>query len=104
MPYSEKRTQGNAMTLILELPDSKEAALKAKAQAQGVSAEQYVQQMVDRHLEEPARPAAIIPSQHISEKIRARMRSIPAEVWATLPNDGASEHDHYIYGLPKKNA
>jgi hypothetical protein len=26
------------MTLILELPDNKDAALKAKAQAQGVSA------------------------------------------------------------------
>lgn len=90
------------MTLILELPDSKEAALKAKAQ--GVSAEQYVQQMVDRDLEEQARPAAIIPRQRISEKIRARMRSVPAEVWATLLNDGASEHDHYIYGFPKKNA
>ncbi len=31
------------MTLILELPDNKEAALKAKAEAQGVSAEQYAE-------------------------------------------------------------
>lgn len=40
------------MTLILELPESKEAALKAKAQAQGVSAEQYVRRMLDRDLEQ----------------------------------------------------
>jgi hypothetical protein len=32
------------MTLTIELPDNKEAALRAKAQEQGVSAEQYVQQ------------------------------------------------------------
>jgi predicted ribonuclease YlaK len=42
------------MTLILELPDNKEAALKAKAQAQGISAEQYVEQMLDHDLQEPA--------------------------------------------------
>lgn len=27
---------------------------------------------------------------------------IPPEVLATLPTDGAAEHDHYIYGTPKK--
>ena len=56
------------MTLILELPDSKESVLKAKAQAQGVSAEQYVQRMVDRDLEEPNYSAAApaIPHRHIS--------------------------------------
>jgi plasmid stability protein len=40
------------MTLILELPDNKEAALKAKAQAQGVSAERYAEQVLNRDLEE----------------------------------------------------
>jgi Arc/MetJ-type ribon-helix-helix transcriptional regulator len=29
-------------------------------------------------------------------------KSIPAEEWARLPVDGASEHDHYIYGTPKR--
>ena len=43
------------MTLILELPDNKEMVLKARAQAQGVSAEQYVQQIVARDLEETER-------------------------------------------------
>jgi hypothetical protein len=37
MLYPEGEPQGQAMTLILELPDNKEAALKAKAQALGVS-------------------------------------------------------------------
>jgi Arc/MetJ-type ribon-helix-helix transcriptional regulator len=29
--------------------------------------------------------------------------SIPAEEWAKLPVDGASQHDHYIYGTPKRS-
>ena len=32
------------------------------------------------------------------------VRSIPEEELATLPPDGASEHDHYLYGLPKRSA
>lgn len=56
------------MTLTLELTAPKEAALKAKAQAQGVSAEEYVQLMVDRDLEQPIatsgnEPAAVKPLQ-----------------------------------------
>lgn len=28
--------------------------------------------------------------------------SIPEEEWAKLPPDGAEQHDHYIYGTPKR--
>ena len=28
--------------------------------------------------------------------------SIPDEEWAKLPVDGAEQHDHYIYGTPKR--
>jgi hypothetical protein len=27
---------------------------------------------------------------------------MPDEVRATLPSDGADQHDHYIYGTPKR--
>jgi len=40
------------MTLVIELQENQEAALKAKAQALGVSAEQYAQQVMDRALGE----------------------------------------------------
>ncbi len=91
------------MTLILEMPDNKEAALKAKAQAQGVSAEQYVQRIVDRDLQEPIIPASGSPRRHISEVIREIMSDVPLEDFESLPRDGASEHDHYLYGSPKRN-
>ena len=38
------------MTLTIELPDEELTALEAKARAQGVSAEQYAQQVLKRDL------------------------------------------------------
>ncbi len=86
------------MTLILELNDNKEAALKAKAQAQGVSAEQFAEQVLSQALEE----------KNSSEKsvwdiFSASRKRIPAEELDKLPTDGADEHDHYLYGRPKQN-
>ncbi len=93
------------MTPILELPDNKEAALKAKAQLEGMSAEQYAAKALNRDLDEPpVNAAAATPHRHISEVIREIWSDVPAEAWNDFPTDGASEHDHYIYGLPKRNA
>ncbi len=86
------------MTLILELPDKKEAALKAKARAQGVSAEQYAAQVLDRDLEEDNRDA-----RSVWDVFAESRKRVPAEEFAKLPKDGADEHDHYLYGHPKQN-
>jgi hypothetical protein len=43
------------------------------------------------------------PRLHISEVILENMSRVPPEIMAAVPTDGASEHDHYIYGLPKRN-
>jgi hypothetical protein len=91
------------MTLILELPDDKEAALKAKAQSQGVSPEQYVQRMVDRELAQEASPVVSVAGRRISQRIAEIVADVPAEVFASLPRDGARQVDHYVYGLPKRD-
>ena len=44
---------------------------------------------------EPARPS-------LAERIAARARALPQETLDRLPADGASQHDHYIYGTPKR--
>lgn len=88
------------MTLILELLDRKEAALKAKAQAQGVSAEQYAQQVLDRDLDDAGHDVNHRP---IWEIITDRMKTVPDEVFDRLPKDGASQVDHYLYGHPKRD-
>jgi predicted DNA-binding antitoxin AbrB/MazE fold protein len=38
----------------------------------------------------------------LAERIAARAASLPPEVLDRLPEDGASQHDHYIYGTPKR--
>ena len=45
-------------------------------------------------LERPRRP--------IWEEILALTADIPPEELAKPPSDGASQHDHYIYGTPKR--
>lgn len=42
------------------------------------------------------------PVQTIVNMILSRMRDVPDEVMRAMPEDGASEHDHYIYGWPKR--
>ncbi|MBV9767626.1 MAG: hypothetical protein JOZ48_22490 [Acidobacteriaceae bacterium] len=86
------------MPLTINLPDDEQALLAAKAQARGVTTEEYVHQVIAHDLA-IASPA----SRHIAEIIRENMSRVPPEVMATMPKDGASEHDHYIYGLPKRN-
>ena len=86
------------MTLTIQLPAEQEAALTAKAAARGVSAEEYVQEVVNRDLKSTDQPR-----RHISEVIAEIMSDVPPEVFERLPRDGASEHDHYLYGSPKRN-
>ena len=38
----------------------------------------------------------------IEEKIRAIFADVPQEVWDEVPDDLSYQHDHYIYGWPKK--
>lgn len=39
------------------------------------------------------------PIWEIAAEISAE---IPIEEWEELPSDGAANHDHYLYGAPKK--
>ena len=36
----------------------------------------------------------------IAEEISSQ---VPLEEWQKLPADGAEQHDHYLYGSPKRN-
>jgi plasmid stability protein len=88
------------MTLTIELPERHEVALKAKAQARGVSAEEYAREVLAHDLDEEGQAEDNRP---ISQVIAEIMADVPAEVLAQLPKDGASQHDHYIYGWPKRD-
>ena len=81
---------------VIELPDEQAAVLKAKAAAEGLSLEAWLQKLAQEE-----RPAGS-PHRHIADVILENMRDVPPEVMARMPKDGASQHDHYIYGWPKK--
>jgi hypothetical protein len=81
---------------VIELPDEQAEALKAKAAAEGLSLEAWLQKLAQEG--HSARP----PQRHIADVILENMRDVPPEVMSRMPQDGASQHDHYIYGWPKK--
>ena len=47
-------------------------------------------------------PDARQPRKPIWERILERSAAIPDEEWDKLPVDGAEQHDHYLYGVPKR--
>jgi plasmid stability protein len=91
------------MNLIIELPDDEATVLKRKAQRQGVSAEAYARQVLEQDLKEQNGAVAAPGGPRISQVIAEIMADAPPEELAKLPKDGASEHDHYIYGWPKRH-
>jgi hypothetical protein len=84
---------------VIELSDEHAAALKAKAEAAGLTLEAWLKHLAGGEPE----PAAEHPLQTAADIVLARMRSVPPEIMAAMPKDGASQHDHYIYGWPKKD-
>ncbi len=57
------------------------------------------QQAVLEIVERMVQPAS---KMTILEKISERSKQVPDEVWERVPTDGAEQHDHYLYGAPKK--
>ncbi len=88
------------MSLSIVLSDEQATALKAKASAEGLpSVDAWIQKLA-----EPApNPPVERPLQTAAQIILDSMRDIPPEIMATMPKDGASQHDHYIYGWPKRD-
>jgi hypothetical protein len=85
------------MTLIIDLPELDVTLLNARATAEGLSAEQCARQLLQRSLASPT------PRQPLPARIRELLADMPGEVRAKHPADGASQHDHYIYGGPQKD-
>jgi Arc/MetJ-type ribon-helix-helix transcriptional regulator len=52
----------------------------------------------------PGQSQAVAIDKPIWEVIEDENRSIPPEVWDSLPADLSEQHDHYVYGTPKRPA
>ena len=86
---------------VIELPDEQAAALTAKAAAAGLTLEAWLNKLASA---EPSTPSAERPLQTAADIVLSHMRRGPPEIMETMPKDGASQHDHYIYGWPKREA
>jgi putative addiction module CopG family antidote len=53
---------------------------------------------------EEAAPTPARPHKPIWEIAAELLADVPEEVLNRLPVDGAAQHDHYIYGTPKRPA
>lgn len=93
------------MTLTIHLSPDKEAAFKARAQALGLTLEQWILRLADQAGPEPAaRPEEQSRDPRpIWEVMLDNLKDVPPEEFAKLPKDGASEVDHYLYGHPTRN-
>jgi len=83
---------------VIELPDEQAAALRAKATAAGLTLEDWLKQLAGVE----GKPRTSQPLRHIADVILENMKDVPPEIAATMPEDGASQHDHYIYGWPRR--
>jgi Arc/MetJ-type ribon-helix-helix transcriptional regulator len=45
---------------------------------------------------------AVAGRKPVWERIQERTASVPGEEWDKVPADLAEQHDHYIYGTPKR--
>ena len=82
------------------------ATVKVRLQGRGlVSARGKVQKViqVEKLTLLPAPEPPLDPdAKPIWEVIDEIMKDVPDEVLEKLPRDGSINHDHYIYGLPKR--
>ena len=82
--------------MTIQLSDQQASALQAKAAAEGLSVEDWIRKLAEP---EPLTPK---PLQTAADIILSCMSGVPPDIAAAMPKDGASQHDHYIYGWPKK--
>jgi hypothetical protein len=93
--------KARVMTMKLELAPEVQAGLLAQAQASGLSLEEYAEKVLRERAEETM--VADCPNEPFWKSFTRQVHALPDDVFERLPEDGASEHDHYLYGAPKRN-
>jgi hypothetical protein len=92
------------MTVTIQLSDEQAAVLEAQAAQEGLTVDAWLQRMAEQYAQMRSPSSRNSSDQPpIWEVIADRMKAVPEEVFERLPQDGASEHDHYLYGSPKRN-
>lgn len=92
----------------IKFPENIEQSINAAVQSgYFASADEMVARIVQEYFQSHQLPAANQErageaQKPIWELIEEDNRTIPPEVWDALPTDLAEQHDHYLYGTPKR--
>jgi len=92
------------MTVTIQLSDEQAALLQARAAQEGLSIDAWLQRVAAQYAQEQERVSQGGTDRPVWEIVADRIAGVPSDVLEKLPADGASEHDHYLYGLPKHNS
>jgi hypothetical protein len=80
-----------------------EQTILEKLQALPDNKQEEVLALVDEMLKETHEPSTPKNVRPIWEIITELSAQVPMEEWEKLPTDGAEQHDHYLYGAPKRH-
>lgn len=91
--------------MSIELPPDLIQAIREEVSRGAFPSEaEAVVEIVRRYFKRkgPSEPFPNVPDQYIWEIADNICEMADPDDWEELPADGAQEHDHYIYGKPKR--
>jgi Arc/MetJ-type ribon-helix-helix transcriptional regulator len=97
--------------MTIQLPKDMESRILAAVQsgrfssvdaAMTEAASLLLQQLGQAQASPPAGGGTVEEHKPVWERILERTANIPDEEWDKLPTDLAEQHDHYLYGTPKR--
>ncbi len=90
------------MTVTIDFSAKEQAALEAQARAEGLSVEGWLKKLARERASLPREPTPQ-DDRPIWDVILDNANAVPPEAFDSLPTDGASQLDHYLYGHPKRD-
>lgn len=79
-----------------------ESTIQEKVKDLPPEKQQRVLWIVEAMLSEKEGPHEHLPGRPLWEIAEEISSQVPLEEWEKLPTDGAEQHDHYLYGSPKR--
>jgi hypothetical protein len=79
-----------------------ETRIQEKVKALTREKQQRVLSLVEEMLSEKNGEQVRVSVRPLSEIAEEISSQVPLEEWEKLPVDGAEQHDHYLYGAPKR--
>jgi hypothetical protein len=91
------------MPITLTLDAEEESRLRAAADTRGVTLEALVREAIVPYLAERRQETVPVNALQVVTNIMLEcMSDLSPDDFAGLPEDGASQLDHYLYGVPKR--